>query len=43
MPFKAAAYFNPRPINLSRAEAALEGTTIKVCIELRDTNYPGAT
>jgi len=39
----AAAYFNPRPINVSRAEAALEGTTIKVFIELRDKNYPGST
>jgi len=37
------AYFNPRPINVSRAEAAQEGTTTKVCIELRDTNYPGST
>ena len=38
-----AAYFNPRPINVSQAEAALDGTTIKVFIELRDVNYPGAT
>ena len=36
-------YFNPRPINVSRAEAAQEGTTTKVFIELRDTNYPGST
>ena len=43
MPFKVGADINPRPINTSRAEAALEGATIKVCIELRDTNYPGAT
>ena len=26
-----------------QVEAALDGTTIKVCIELRDVNYPGAT
>ncbi|MFZ5451575.1 MAG: hypothetical protein ACOZF2_06860 [Thermodesulfobacteriota bacterium] len=39
----AAAYFNPRPINVSQAEAALDGTTVKVFIELRDINYPGAT
>ena len=39
----AAAYFNPRPINVSQAEATLDGTTIKVFIELRDVNYPGAT
>ena len=38
-----ARYFNPRPINVSRAEAAQEGTTTKVIIELRDTNYPGST
>ena len=36
-------YFNPRPINVSRAEASQEGTTTKVFIELRDTNYPGST
>ena len=39
----AAAYFNPRPINVSRAEAALDGKTLKVFVELRDVNYPGAT
>jgi hypothetical protein len=39
----AAGYFNPRPINVSRAEASREGTATKVFIELRDTNYPGAT
>ena len=38
-----AGYFNPRPINVSRAEASQEGTTTKVFIELRDTNYPGST
>jgi hypothetical protein len=38
-----AAYFNPRPINISRAEASQEGTTTQVFIELRDTNYPGST
>ena len=38
-----AAYFNPRPINVSRAEAALDGKTLKAFIELRDVNYPGAT
>jgi hypothetical protein len=39
----SAAYYNPRPINVSRAEAALDGTTLKVFVELRDVNYPGAT
>jgi hypothetical protein len=38
-----AAYFNPSPINVSVAAAAVEGTTVKVFIELRDVNYPGAT
>jgi hypothetical protein len=39
----ATAYFNPRPIKVSRATAAQDGTTTKVFIELRDTNYPGST
>jgi hypothetical protein len=38
-----AGYFNPRPINVSRAEASREGETAKVFIELRDINYPGST
>ena len=38
-----AAYLNPRPINVSRAEASQEGAATKVFIELRDVNYPGAT
>jgi uncharacterized protein (DUF2147 family) len=38
-----AGYFNPRPINVSKAEASQEGDTTKVFIELRDVNYPGAT
>ena len=38
-----AGYFNPRPINVSQAEAFREGDTTKVFIELRDVNYPGAT
>ena len=38
-----AAYFNPRPINVYRAEASREGEAIKIFIELRDLNYPGAT
>jgi hypothetical protein len=38
-----AAYFNPRPINVSRAEASQEGTTTKVFVELQDRNYPGST
>jgi hypothetical protein len=38
-----AAYYNPRPINVSKAQATQEGTTLKVFIELRDTGYPGST
>jgi uncharacterized protein (DUF2147 family) len=38
-----AAYFNPRPINVSQAQASREGDAIKIFIELRDVNYPGAT
>ena len=39
----AAAYFNPQPINVSKAEASQAGTTTRVFIELRDVNYPGCT
>jgi hypothetical protein len=38
-----AAYFNPRPINVSKAEAIREGEVAKVFIELRDVKYPGST
>jgi hypothetical protein len=38
-----AAYFNPRPINVSRAEAVLKENTAKLFIELRDEGYPGST
>ena len=38
-----AAYYNPRPINVSKAQAMQEGTTLNVFIELRDTGYPGST
>ncbi len=37
------AYINPKPINVSKAEATQEGSTTKVSIELRDTGYPGST
>jgi hypothetical protein len=36
-----AAYLNPRPINVAKAEARQEGSIIKVTVELRDTGYPG--
>lgn len=38
-----AAYFNPRPIHVAKAEASLDGAVMKVFIELRDANYPGST
>lgn len=37
------AYFNPQPIKVSKAEAAQEGATTKVFLELRDVHYPGST
>lgn len=38
-----AGYFNPRPINVSRAEWRNETNSLQVFVELRDVNYPGAT
>ena len=38
-----AAYFNPRPINVAKAEASQDGGAVKVSIELRDVNYDGST
>jgi hypothetical protein len=38
-----AAYFNPRPINVAKAEASQIDGTVSVFIELRDVNYPGST
>jgi hypothetical protein len=38
-----AAYFNPRAIHVSRAQASRDGGTLRVFVELRDANYPGAT
>ena len=38
-----AAYFNPRPINVAKAEAMKAGEDLKVFVELRDVNYPGST
>jgi hypothetical protein len=37
-----AGYFNPRPINVSRAKASMQKSYIKVEVELRDTGYPGS-
>ena len=38
-----ASYVNPRPINVSRAEAVVTGKTARLFIELRDEGYPGST
>jgi hypothetical protein len=38
-----AAYFNPRPINVAKAQASQDSGTVKIFIELRDVNYPGST
>ena len=38
-----AGYFNPQPINVARAEATREGSTLKVFVELRAPGYPGST
>ncbi len=38
-----AGYFNPRPINVSRAEASVEGKAVKLFIELQAAGYPGST
>jgi len=37
-----AAYFNPRSINVSRAEWKRNEGRLTLFIELRDTNYPGS-
>jgi len=37
-----AAYFNPRPINVSQARATVQKGYIKVELELRDSGYPGS-
>jgi hypothetical protein len=38
-----AAYFNPRPINVGRAEWSQKDGRLTVSVELRDVNYPGST
>jgi hypothetical protein len=38
-----AEYFNPRPINVSKAQATKESGKIKVFVELSDVGYPGST
>jgi hypothetical protein len=38
-----ADYYNPNPINVSRAEAARTGAAVTVFVELRAPGYPGST
>ena len=38
-----AGYFNPRPINVSKAQASEESGKLKVFVELSDVGYPGST
>ncbi len=38
-----AAYFNPRPINVSRAEWKHQDGKLGAFVELRAPNYPGST
>ena len=38
-----AAYFNPRPINVGKAEWRSMEDRIQVFVELQDVNYPGST
>ncbi len=38
-----ARYFNPRPINIAKAEATRDGSKLNVFFELRAPNYPGST
>ena len=33
-------YFNPRPINIAKAEATRDGSKLNVFVELRAPNYP---
>ena len=38
-----AAYFNPRSINVAKAEWKRESGQLRLFVELRDLNYPGST
>jgi len=38
-----AAYFNPRPIHVSRSNVSEEGGIIELFIELQGKGYPGST
>jgi hypothetical protein len=38
----AGVYLNPKPINIGKAEATRDGSTLKVFVELRAPNTPAA-
>lgn len=38
-----ASYFNPKPINVSRAIWMQGGSGLQIAVELNDVGYPGAT
>jgi hypothetical protein len=38
-----AAYYNPRPINIARAEARKKSHGLEVFVEMDDVNYRGST
>ena len=38
-----AAYYNPNPIHVAKAEAKRAGAALQVFVELRAPNYPGST
>jgi hypothetical protein len=38
-----AAYLNPRPITIAKAQATRDGSVVNVFVELRAPNYPGST
>ena len=37
-----AKYFNPNPINVSKAQVSNESDKINIFVELRDVGYPGS-
>jgi len=37
-----AAYFNPNPINVSKAQVSNESDKVNILVELRDIGYPGS-
>lgn len=38
-----ATYFNPNPIDVSKADISWEGDVLRIFLELRGTGYPGST